>query len=180
MCGVCLLLWLQSAVAVASTVLQALEETHTYSSSTAPLSPSAGDATGSDGESTTVADDETVGVSPTGPLLISQPLKLRNAQVHLLGRLALLLIRPSAQELEQAKRFVAFFLFGTTNPQCLQPLVPQEEDHPDGLVYTAATDVQSNGNNPTQAAAAAAVAAAAEISALITPRSVRARNERSA
>eukprot|EP01043_Picozoa_sp_COSAG02_P057264 COSAG02_NODE_6921_length_3286_cov_11.638700_3_plen_169_part_00 len=168
---------------MASTVLQALEETHTHLAPTAPLSPLAGDTTGSGGESATDADETTVDEGPAGPVLISQPMKLRNAQIHLLGRLALLLLRPSARELEDAKRFVAFFLFGTTNPQCLQPLVEQEAEHSNALAYTAATETQNKGNTPPAAAAAAAVAAAAaaaEISALITPRSVKVRSARNA
>lgn len=175
--------WPQPCVTVASTVLQALEEMHTHLAPTAPLSPLARDTTGSNGESAADTANAAVEEGPAGPILISQPMKLRNAQIHLLGRLALLLLRPSARELEGAKRFVAFFLFGTTNPQCLQPLVEKEAGHPDGLAYTAATETQNNGNSPPAAATAAAVAAAAaaaEISALITPRSVKVRNARNA
>lgn len=167
---------------VASTVLQALEETHAYLSPTAPLTPIAKDI---DGVSTTDAGNVALDEARSGPLLISQPRKLRNAQLHLLNRLALLILRPSKEELEDAKRFVAFFLFGTTYPQCLQPLVEQEEEHPDGLVYTADNSTNGNGNSssPTATAAvaaAAAAAAAAEITALITPRSAKARNARNA
>jgi hypothetical protein len=157
---------------VGSTVLQSLEETHTYLSPAALCSPIPRDTIGDDGESTADAGDAVVDEGSPGLLLISQPLALRNAQIHLLRRLALLILRPSAQELEDAKRFVAFFLFGSTNPQCLQPLVEHEVEHPDGLVYTAATGAQNSGNSPA-AAAAAAAAVAAEISALITPRSAR-------
>lgn len=155
-----------------STVLQSLEETHTYLSPSALCSPVSRDTIGGDNELSADADDAGVDERPPGPLLVGQPLKLRHAQIHLLRRLALLILRPSAQELEDAKRFVAFFLFGSTNPQCLQPLVEQDEEHPDGLVYTAATGAQPSGTSP--AAAAAAAAAVAEgISALITPRSAR-------
>ena len=42
--------------------------------------------------------------------------RLRLAQLHLLERLALLLLRPTDQELSNAQRFVAFFLFGTRFP----------------------------------------------------------------
>lgn len=157
------------SLSVASTVLQALEETHAHLSLPAPLSPLARDDIGDDGALAKDDGDTADDAIATGPPLLRQPLKLRNAQVHLLRRLALLILRPSARELDGAKRFVAFFLFGTTEPQCLQPLV---EVLPDGTAMTVAgggaAEPASGGNGSSKPAAAAA--AAAEISALLTPR----------
>ena len=100
-------------VALASTVLQALEDKDASAPSSEPGTPGAQGP-----ESPRSVRPGCVGLaaylSADCPCLRQD--RLRLAQLHLLERLALLLLRPTDQELSNAQRFVAFFLFGTRFP----------------------------------------------------------------
>ena len=109
-------------VAVASSVLMSLEVAHAAPAS--PLSSPRASSTAPD-----ATDEAEASPSTPGQAVYTPPnLELREAQLHLLKRMAVLLLRPTIRELEAAKRFVAFFLFGQTDPPCLLP-VPEAPLH---------------------------------------------------
>ena len=98
-------------VAVASSVLQSLEVAHATLPSPLSSPRASSEGAAAPGSGSVLA---TIYTPPN--------LELREAQLHLLKRMAVLLLRPTIRELEAARKFVAFFLFGQTGPACLLPV----------------------------------------------------------